>query len=160
MSGGTFGGGKIIVHICSSQRLHLHMATPPLRFKGSIGILYSILGLTLCLLPPLDEVGALVLDVGSYTTKAGFAGEDTPKSIFPTTVGCVAGEGAAESMATDGMYPSRVYLTRGNLPALRQPAFPFPIYRQVNHIILWCANSCPKTFLHHVNAMLASRPMI
>ena len=28
---------------------------------------------------PSDEVGALVLDVGSYTSRAGYAGEDTPK---------------------------------------------------------------------------------
>lgn len=28
-----------------------------------------------------DEVGAIVFDVGSHTTKAGFAGEDTPKVI-------------------------------------------------------------------------------
>ena len=26
-----------------------------------------------------DEVGALVLDVGSYSSRAGYAGEDTPK---------------------------------------------------------------------------------
>ena len=28
---------------------------------------------------PTDEVGALVFDVGSYSTRAGYAGEDTPK---------------------------------------------------------------------------------
>lgn len=28
---------------------------------------------------PADEVGALVLDIGSYTARAGYAGEDTPK---------------------------------------------------------------------------------
>ena len=28
---------------------------------------------------PSDEVGALVLDIGSYTSRAGYAGEDTPK---------------------------------------------------------------------------------
>lgn len=27
----------------------------------------------------LDEVGALVFDIGSYSFRAGFAGEDTPK---------------------------------------------------------------------------------
>jgi actin-related protein len=27
----------------------------------------------------LDEVGALVLDVGSHTTRVGYAGEDMPK---------------------------------------------------------------------------------
>ena len=26
-----------------------------------------------------DEVGAIVLDIGSYTARAGYAGEDTPK---------------------------------------------------------------------------------
>jgi len=32
----------------------------------------------------IDEVSALVLDPGSSTTRAGFAGEDVPKSICPT----------------------------------------------------------------------------
>ena len=31
------------------------------------------------LFSPSDEVGALVLDIGSYTARAGYAGEDTPK---------------------------------------------------------------------------------
>jgi len=31
-----------------------------------------------------DEVGALVIDVGSYTTKAGFAGEEAPRAIVPS----------------------------------------------------------------------------
>ena len=30
-----------------------------------------------------DEVNAVVVDVGSHTVKAGFAGEDTPKALFP-----------------------------------------------------------------------------
>lgn len=31
-----------------------------------------------------DEINALVLDPGSHSTRAGFAGEDTPKSVCPT----------------------------------------------------------------------------
>ncbi|KAK5172961.1 NuA4 histone acetyltransferase subunit [Saxophila tyrrhenica] len=31
-----------------------------------------------------DEISALVLDCGSCSTRAGFAGEDTPKSVVPT----------------------------------------------------------------------------
>ncbi|GEM09731.1 actin-related protein Arp4p [Rhodotorula toruloides] len=31
-----------------------------------------------------DEVGALVLDIGSSTVRAGYAGEDAPKCLFPT----------------------------------------------------------------------------
>ena len=34
-----------------------------------------------------DEINALVLDPGSHTTRAGFAGEDTPKSCVPTHYG-------------------------------------------------------------------------
>ncbi len=30
-----------------------------------------------------DEVNALVIDLGSSTVKAGYAGEDTPKALFP-----------------------------------------------------------------------------
>ena len=31
-----------------------------------------------------DEVNAIVLDVGTYQVKAGYAGEDTPKFVFPS----------------------------------------------------------------------------
>lgn len=31
-----------------------------------------------------DEVSAIVMDIGSYNVKAGFAGEDAPKAIFPS----------------------------------------------------------------------------
>lgn len=34
-----------------------------------------------------DEVGALVFDIGSYTVRAGYAGEDCPKvrTVIPIT---------------------------------------------------------------------------
>ncbi|OWF49030.1 actin-like protein 6B [Mizuhopecten yessoensis] len=36
-----------------------------------------------------DEVGALVFDVGSYSVRAGYAGEDSPKAEIPTHVGVI-----------------------------------------------------------------------
>ncbi|CAO3674247.1 unnamed protein product [Umbelopsis ramanniana] len=39
-----------------------------------------------------DEVNALVLDVGSTWTRAGYAGEDTPKAIFPSSYGVIETE--------------------------------------------------------------------
>lgn len=36
-----------------------------------------------------DEIGAIVLDAGSHSTRAGFAGEDTPKCLIPTNYGTV-----------------------------------------------------------------------
>ncbi|XP_076471335.1 actin-like protein 6A isoform X2 [Babylonia areolata] len=47
-----------------------------------------------------DEVGALVFDIGSYSFRAGYAGEDTPKAEIPTHVGVV--EEIEAAMETDG----------------------------------------------------------
>lgn len=34
-----------------------------------------------------DEVGAIVVDPGSYTVRLGYAGEDSPKFDIPSSVG-------------------------------------------------------------------------
>ncbi|XP_035697168.1 actin-like protein 6B [Branchiostoma floridae] len=47
-----------------------------------------------------DEVGALVFDFGAYTTRAGYAGEDSPKVEFPTHVGVVEGAEPMDTGAT------------------------------------------------------------
>ena len=36
-----------------------------------------------------DEVSALVLDIGTSTLRAGYAGDDSPKAIIPTSHGFV-----------------------------------------------------------------------
>lgn len=54
-----------------------------------------------------DEINAVVLDAGSLNMKAGYAGEDAPKAVFPSLVGRIAGSsGAAPSGAADrrGLY--------------------------------------------------------
>lgn len=33
-----------------------------------------------------DEVSAIVIDLGSHTCKAGYAGEDAPKAVFPSVM--------------------------------------------------------------------------
>jgi actin-related protein len=50
-----------------------------------------------------DEVSALVLDIGGSTTRAGYAGDDTPKAIFPTYYGYTIGDAISENQtdATD-----------------------------------------------------------
>ncbi|ELV13462.1 Actin-like protein 6A, partial [Tupaia chinensis] len=50
-----------------------------------------------------DEVGALVFDIGSYTVRAGYAGEDCPKVDFPTAIGMVVDrEDGSTLMEIDG----------------------------------------------------------
>uniref|UniRef100_A0A673KFA5 Actin-like protein 6A n=1 Tax=Sinocyclocheilus rhinocerous TaxID=307959 RepID=A0A673KFA5_9TELE len=50
-----------------------------------------------------DEVGALVFDMGSYSVRAGYAGEDCPKADFPTVIGLTLDrEDGSTLMETDG----------------------------------------------------------
>lgn len=34
----------------------------------------------------LDEVSAIVFDLGSHSCRSGYAGEDQPKSVFPSVI--------------------------------------------------------------------------
>lgn len=61
-----------------------------------------------------DEVNALVLDIGTTMTRAGYAGEDTPRVMFPTSVGYVDIEETAKE---------DVEMTEGDAPPA-QPATP------------------------------------
>uniref|UniRef100_A0AAY4BB14 Actin-like protein 6A n=1 Tax=Denticeps clupeoides TaxID=299321 RepID=A0AAY4BB14_9TELE len=55
-----------------------------------------------------DEVGALVFDIGSYTVRAGYAGEDCPKADFPTVIGVTLDrEDGSAPMETDGEKPKQ-----------------------------------------------------
>ncbi|KAI9478357.1 MAG: actin family [Benjaminiella poitrasii] len=46
-----------------------------------------------------DEVNALVFDIGSSMTRAGYAGEDTPRVMFPTSIGYIDDEQEEQSTA-------------------------------------------------------------
>ena len=49
-----------------------------------------------------DEVAAIVLDLGSHTCKAGYAGEDAPKAVFPSVVGSIEQTGRADAVKVEG----------------------------------------------------------
>lgn len=48
-----------------------------------------------------DEVGAIVLDLGSYSTKCGFSGEDTPQLVVPSYYGIVNNNNGEVGQAPD-----------------------------------------------------------
>ena len=56
-----------------------------------------------------EEVAALVIDNGSGMCKAGFAGDDAPRAVFPSIVGrprhqgVMVGMGQKDSYVGDGM---------------------------------------------------------
>ena len=52
----------------------------------------------------IDEVSAIVLDPGFSTTRAGFAGEDAPKSLTPSFYGKYSFEGQEKLVYGDDVY--------------------------------------------------------
>lgn len=60
-----------------------------------------------------DEVNAVVLDVGTYQAKAGYAGEDAPKFICPTAVG-IGGETAGQKDTNAMEIDERTFRTGSN----------------------------------------------
>ena len=48
-----------------------------------------------------DEVAALVVDNGSGMCKAGFAGDDAPRAVFPSIVGRPRHQVGAEKISFD-----------------------------------------------------------
>jgi actin-like protein 6A len=49
-----------------------------------------------------DEVSALVVDIGTSSLRAGYAGDDTPKSIIPTSFGYTPAPPEADVPMADG----------------------------------------------------------
>ncbi|CAG2118019.1 unnamed protein product [Medioppia subpectinata] len=54
-----------------------------------------------------DEVGALVFDVGHYSFRGGYAGEDSPKTEIPTMVGVLNELLESNAMDIDGQQTSQ-----------------------------------------------------
>jgi hypothetical protein len=71
MNPSTYGGGK--------------------RSRNASYATYAyIISVSFCIIAiPLDEVSAIVIDIGTQTTRAGFAGEETPRSVIPTSYGYI-----------------------------------------------------------------------
>jgi actin-like protein 6A len=66
-----------------------------------------VIGILRTWLIAVDEVSALVLDFGSHTTRAGYAGEDTPRVVCPSFYGytddaSTSGEGMDVEMSENG----------------------------------------------------------
>jgi len=67
-----------------------------------------------------DEVGAVVLDFGSFSSRVGYAGEDMPKADFPSYVGIID-DYVDKNDAMDGPdpIPQKKYLF--DTPAIKAP---------------------------------------
>ncbi|GAA5965870.1 hypothetical protein JCM8115_000728, partial [Rhodotorula mucilaginosa] len=62
-----------------------------------------------------DEVGAVVLDIGSHAVKAGYAGEDAPKAVFPSAYAAVPNPDAPASASYIHGNSAHLYRPRASI---------------------------------------------
>lgn len=71
-----------------------------------------------------DEVSALVVDIGTSSVRAGYAGDDTPRAIIPTSYGFLPTETellmSNENDASNRPRPAELYIGQSG-PSLWRP---------------------------------------
>lgn len=88
-----------------------------------------------------EETATCVIDNGSYMTKAGFAGEDAPRAVFPTIVRRQRFAGVMMGMTQRGCYVGSEALSKRSNFIIKHP---------VQHGIVtnWDGMVCPLKCAH------------
>ena len=69
----------------------------------------------------MDDVAALVVDNGSGMVKAGFAGDDAPRSVFPSIIGRAKYQGAMVGIANKDLWVGDEAMAKRGVLSMKYP---------------------------------------